>query len=78
MHNQLSKIFSQQFRRTTTKADFHRLYVEEFVGSLAIRGKIYENCREKCGHYSVSLRTPLRAWQGRLDSMIFSPNNSGR
>lgn len=21
---------------------------------------------------------PLRAWQGRLDSMIFSPNNSGR
>lgn len=30
MHNQLSKIFSQQFRRTTTKADFHRLYVEVF------------------------------------------------
>lgn len=30
MHNQLSKILSQQFRRTTTKADFHRLYVEVF------------------------------------------------
>lgn len=30
MHNQLSKIFSQQYRRTTTKADFHRLYVEVF------------------------------------------------
>lgn len=30
MHNQLSKIFSQQFRRTTMKADFHRLYVEVF------------------------------------------------
>lgn len=30
MHNQLSKIFSQQLRRTTTKADFHRLYVEVF------------------------------------------------
>lgn len=30
MHNQLSKIFSQQFRRTTTKADFHRFYVEVF------------------------------------------------
>lgn len=35
MHNQLSKIFSKtnvfhEFRRTTTKADFHRLYVEVF------------------------------------------------
>lgn len=35
MHNQLSKIFSKtnvfhEFRRTMTKADFHRLYVEVF------------------------------------------------
>lgn len=28
--------------------------------------------------FSVTQEPPLRAWQGRLDSMIFSPNNSGR
>lgn len=78
MHNQLSKIFSNYDESRFSQIICGGVLIGKFVGSLAIRGKIYENCREKCGHYSVSLRTPLRAWQGRLDSMIFSPNNSGR
>lgn len=28
--------------------------------------------------FSVTQEPPLRAWQGRLDSVIFSPNHSGR
>lgn len=88
MHNQLSKIFSQQmsfmnleelWRKPIFIDYMWRCFDREICGKSSYsRENIWKLPWKVWALFSVTQVPPLRAWQGRLDSMIFSPYNSGR